>query len=71
MTNITRRRLLKDATAVAAAGTFVTRAVFSPTKFWRSRNRARQRKASRRSSMMCSAPASIGGTGSRAMPSVF
>ena len=32
MTNITRRRMLKGATAVAAAGTFVTRAVFAPTK---------------------------------------
>ncbi len=31
MTNITRRRLLKDATAVAAAGAFVTRGGFAPT----------------------------------------
>ena len=32
MTNITRRRLLKGATAVAAAGACVTRAVFAPPK---------------------------------------
>ena len=32
MTNITRRRLLSGATAVAAAGAFVTRALFAPTK---------------------------------------
>ena len=32
VTNITRRRLLTGATAVAAAGAFVTRAVFAPTK---------------------------------------
>jgi 2-haloacid dehalogenase len=31
MTNFTRRRLLKDATAVAAAGAFVTRGGFAPT----------------------------------------
>ena len=38
-------------------------------RFRRSRSRARQRLASRRSSTMCSARASIGGTGSRATPS--
>jgi len=32
MRNITRRRLFKGATAVAAAGAFVARAVFAPTK---------------------------------------
>ena len=32
MTNITRRRLFKGATAVAAAGAYVMRAVFAPTK---------------------------------------
>ena len=32
MTNVTRRRLLKGATVVAAAGAFVTRGVLAPTK---------------------------------------